>query len=226
MEVISISPSMLDTYRRATNGQYIESGDQLEQEIIGPRVTNEAMSRGTAFHLLIENGPRAYVDQAAKLLKVPEPELGVTWEFDYSIGVAVKELLDKTKGIQHEVKDLIKFDLAGVQVFMPLRVDGLLLDEVKEFKTKGSTPNYMDYFDSLQWRCYLVAFPDCQTVGYHVYHLGKNNNLLGVYGYQMRRYETVKEDVEKALNGFIEWAKTRPLVWEHLKSRASGYADL
>lgn len=217
--MISVSPSILDTYRRAAAGIYIDNGDQLENELIGPKVKTEAMSRGTAWHLMIEHGTKRYLSGNGFCI-VSEPEFGKDWIFGQKEIEAVEFLRGIYPDMIHELSDKVVFDIDGVQVVMNLRIDALWFDTLIEFKTKGSTPSYMEYFDSIQWRCYMEAIRDIQVAKYHVAQFNSKGELSTLHEYEFGNDGKCRDYIEQLLRGFIGWAKTRPLVWQWLEQRA------
>jgi len=197
---------------------YINDGDQLEQELIGPRVPTEAMSRGTAFHSMIENGTARYF--TGTVYQVLEPELGIEWEWSQKEANEVERLRAKYPGMIHEMKEKVLFQIDGTDVVMNLRLDALYLNTVLEFKTKSSTPSYMEYFNSVQWRCYLVAVPDCSQVRYHVFQFNTKNEVAQTHEFLFLNDGSCEDFINRELRGFINWAKTRPKVWAWLEARA------
>jgi len=168
---------------------------------------------------MIEHGTRKYT--AGLVATVPEPEFGKDWIFGPREIEAIEFLRGTYPDMIHEISDRAMFEIDGVQVVMNLRLDALWYDTLIEFKTKGRAPSYMEYFDSIQWRCYMEAIRDIKTVKYHVAQFNTKNELVALHEYEFGNDGRCRQCVEQLLRGFINWAKTRPNVWAWLEQRAA-----
>lgn len=220
---VSISPSLLESFRRCVSDPEM-SGDKLEAEILAPRETTPAMSRGTAFHRMIEEGSRKFAlpgPDNSELFAVPEDELNTVWYFTPADAEKAEACRNKYQNGIHELKRKLEFEIDGVKVEMSLRIDCLEMLTIAEFKTTGKPKKWIDYFDSLQWRCYCVAYPEVLTVEYTVFVFNSKDVISQVQFFQYYPTTVESAEVELWLSRFLQWAKERPAVWQHLIDRAS-----
>ncbi len=222
MTKIQISPSLLEEYRKVQAGLFDRTGDDLESQILGDFARTEAMSRGSAYHAILEHGAEPYA--VGDSCKVHDPQMGIDWVFSKEAvapALAVRKELDGR--LLHEIWGNYETVVGGYLVSMRLRVDALQPDALlaHEFKTTGSQPSFLGYYDSLQWRCYLLAFPDLQAVKYTVFQLGTKNDWCRVSEYVMHRNEECETLVASALSGFLEWLSHRPAALQRLTDKAN-----
>jgi hypothetical protein len=227
MKRISISPSVLDEFRCTMLGLWGKSDETLVAYLTGPREDSPAMARGRAYHLMLEHGPErfqyAYGDYGniKFRFRVPDKESGQIFDFEPD---AVKPIVDrasKYRAMLHEIKTKAVLEIGGYEVTMNMRLDALNGYAINEFKTTGTAPTHLKYFDALQWRCYLLALPDAQSVRYTVFHLSTNNDRCEVYEYQMHRDSCNLEIVEKWLSHFLSWLEDHPACLDRLMAKAA-----
>lgn len=223
MKKISISPSLLESYRIARTGLFGKTADDLANDVLGIRHPNEAMSRGTAYHKLLEYGGAPFA--VAGGFRVPEPELAREWFFTTEAADPALRLRDQYATMIHELKTIWRTSCQGYEVQMMMRFDGLNGTEVHEFKTKARAPSYLDYFDAMQWRCYLMAFPELTAVNYTVFQLTEKNDRCQLHEFSMTRDDDTEATVHAHLTGFIAWLESRPELIEHLMKKADRPAD-
>jgi hypothetical protein len=226
MRTLSISPSLLEEYRLTLLGMWDKNGDTLDTYITQPRVDSEAMSRGRAYHLLLEHGPERHettvVSQRGerKIYSVYEPEMAKNWIFEAEAVAPIFAIRAKYLNAVHEVWAHWETEIQGVQIRMNMRFDAIDGLDYHEFKTTGSQPNYLKYFDSIQWRCYLLPFPEIQAVNYTVFQLSTGNDRCTPHFYRMVREEGNEDTVLALLSSFVAWLETRPECWAVLESKA------
>lgn len=227
MKRLSISPSLLDSYRVTMAGLYGKTGDDLANDIIGIRQPNEAMSRGTAYHAMLEHGPEKFavpymktVDEEGLEYSVPEPEFGKVWTFSPEAVAPIFTIRSQYATMIHELKATYKTEIKGYEVVMNMRYDGLFGTVVNEFKTKARAPEYLEYFDALQWRCYLLAFDELTAVDYTIFELNQSNTKCNVHKFSMFRDDSLAL-VQSNLSGFISWLELRPELLAHLEGKAA-----
>lgn len=241
MKKISISPSILDSYRVTYQGLYNKTWAQFEQDIIGPRVANEAMSRGTAYHRLIEEGPekfnRVIIGNTKKDAdgniypifgyEVFEKDLNCTWTFSEDAAAPALAIRSKYPEMLHEVKVQYGFSVRGYEIEMRMKFDGLDFAQLHEFKTASRQKTYTDYFDALQWRCYLLPYPEIDSVNYTVFQLNEKNTTCNVQEFKMIREENNEDKVKLWVNGLLYWLESRPHIMDFLEAKAgkAGWMD-
>ena len=223
MSVIGISPSNLELFRRHQVGAPYapETGDQLEAELMGRVETSEAMSRGTAFHELIEHGTGPYHNPKSNTFVVFEKDLGVNWTFDFNTAAQAEFVRAEFRGMQNEVWNTLEMESGAHVVKMRMRHDALFFNWVLEFKTTGTPKTWLDYYDSVQWRCYLLALPDAELSHYRVFRFNPKNEIVEVYKFDYRREERILETVSGLVDSFVNWAETRPNLWAFLEAKAN-----
>lgn len=213
---IKLSPSLLDQWRVISQGLYNSTTDKLKKMILSEFVPNEAMSRGTAYHEIIENGPERYYDDLTNKYRVYEKDLDRTWEFSADAVAPAIQFRNDHPDIVHEVWGKWKTSLYGHEVRFNMRLDGMEGVELHECKTKSRKPKYTDYWASMQWRLYLMAMPEAERINYHVFQLDNSNSRCSYWNCEMLRYEGMVQDIQYYLTGFIQWAESDREVWEKI----------
>jgi len=174
--LLNISPSTVEQYRMFYDGDmdgYVTK-DRLVEYLTKEYEPNEAASRGTAFHAMVENGPQRYVSEAEGriIYRVYEPDMDMIHYFSEEDASYAQRIIDEHPGMSSEVKVHAYFELPEWRVYSSMRVDGLWGLRLEELKTTSSkyAVKYEKYQPSLQWRMYLMALPDCHAVDYHIIH--------------------------------------------------------
>ena len=181
-KVIKVSPSILNEFAQFKGGSYEKWGktqEDFRQYVLGEYSPNPATSRGTAVHSILEGKPGYMVPilignhslQAHETYCVKEKEMGIIWQFTQKAHDTILDYGKRYAHAAHEIPDTIRIELAGATVYMNMRLDCLDGLELHEFKTSSKPKKYADYYDSLQWRCYMMALPDVQKVNYHVFQM-------------------------------------------------------
>ena len=168
-KVIKVSPSILNEFAQFKGGSYEKWGktqEDFRQYVLGEYSPNPATSRGTAVHSILEGKPGV---NTLGGVAIHEKELNTNWVFTPDVFLAVHDYGKRYAHAAHEIPDTIRIELAGATVYMNMRFDCLDGLELHEFKTSSKPKKYADYYDSLQWRCYMMALPDVQKVNYHVF---------------------------------------------------------
>jgi hypothetical protein len=170
-KVIKVSPSILNEFAQFKGGSYEKWGktqEDFRQYVLGEYSPNPATSRGTAVHSILEGKPGV---NTLGGVAVHEKELKTNWVFTPDVFLSVHDYGKRYAHAAHEVADTIRIELARATVYMNMRFDCLDALELHEFKTSSKPKKYADYYDSLQWRCYMMALPDVQKVNYHVFQM-------------------------------------------------------
>jgi len=204
---LRISPTLLNEYASFINGDYEAWGKtqaDFKEAVVGARVTNVHFSRGTAVHAIMEGVELAENGQ------VYESELDVTWQFTPDVIHSIRQYASTCDKAAHEVPlcEWIETPQADVAMFMRLDcLDGLTLHE---FKTSTREKKYSDYYNSLQWRCYLNALSDVDVVQYHIIQLphvdpAKVLDNVKIYSYEYRREADNKQRIMQYLIPLVKW---------------------
>lgn len=181
---LSISPTIVDSYEYYVGTEFGDAEreravyEELLAHIRGePFEPSEAMLLGRAWHKAIETGDH----QVDGFTFAAESLAGVRSVLPGGLIVeAAGELL-----------------LPEINVAMRLRADGIVGNEVHEIKTTS----WIDperYMQTIQWRCYLLAF-DAVSATYHACKLLRDQ--AGIYGlaeyqpFRQYRYPAMRKDV-------------------------------
>ncbi len=209
-KVIKVSPSVLNEFAQFKGGSYEKWGktqEDFRQYVLGEYSPNPATSRGTAVHSILEGKPGV---NTLGGVAVHEKELNTKWVFTPDVFLAVHEYGKRYEHAAHEVADTIRIELAGATVYMNMRFDCLDGLELHEFKTSSKPKKYADYYDSLQWRCYMMALPDVQKVNYHVFQMPEAvpGNIIAdvkTYSFTYPREANNDATVLTWLNELVGW---------------------
>ena len=205
---IRLSPSLIDSFEYWQNDE--RSGEEKQQARFGELIASikgehwepsEPILRGSAFHDLLE---RQIVGMSDRLDS--KDEHGRIWIFDG----------DGIRHVRAQIPPGTLFEVWGelllpeIDVRMRLRADGLSGNEVHEFKSTAKI-NVDRYMNSVQWRCYLLAF-EAELVAYHICKLGLDKKAgvwrlkeylpLRQYAYDSMRANVLERAA--ALKSFIE----------------------
>lgn len=172
--------------------------------------TNEAQSRGKAYHMIIENGgePYEFMSQGRMYYKVYEKDFNMDWVFTKR---AVEPALALRRAFPpmsaHEVWSKWEGLVGGYSVIMNMRVDMLSMQEIHEFKTTTSNIRVGNFYASMQWRCYLMNYPTARGVVYHLFKLTEDcmecsYDTLPIRGYSP---ELAEEEVKIEIHSMLNW---------------------
>lgn len=221
MRTLSISPSLLESWRVAVQDLYPNALESLIQNLSGVRVPNEAMSRGTAWHAMLDEGPDKFWDFGTKSYRVLEPEMKITWDFKPEAVEPLKVVRESIQWAAREVwHDSFLGVIAGYKVYMKMRYDALMGLEVHEFKTKSRKPTYQEYFKSVQWKCYLDGIPELQKVVYHIFQLNTKNDKCDYTRLDFNREDFDRMEINRLATGLVEWISVQEGYIERLERKA------
>lgn len=212
-----VRATQLEKFRRFIND--VSSYD-TEQSVIdticGDFKGNTYTRIGTAFHSIIENGiPRCFDLSEGCLIDVDGNDV----RFDIAQLEIALTYRDEHPGAFHEIRQYKDYGRAVVTGCADM-IDGL---EVRDIKTKYSTPSDADYINSCQWRYYLDIFgADVFHFDLFVFHgYDKDKHGYDVRGLELThhtppitcyRYPEMENDNLKLLNEFMDWAESRNLT--------------
>lgn len=222
--MIRISPSLLQRWLDLQSGAYNTNIQALEAYIFGVMPPSLKASRGTAYHLLLENGgdPYRVPSPDGGKYEVPVLEKGIEtrWTFSQAAAQPALDLYSTFEGMSHEVWLNKEYDIEGEKVTSWMKIDGLELDEIHEFKTSSAPKGWLDYYPSIQWKCYLLALPDALTVHYHNFALNEDNTKCTYRTFSFERYPEMEADVLAPLGTLVRFLKTRPDLYAALEKKA------
>ena len=201
---LRVSPSLLEQYRVVQLGLYNKTAKDLINYMTGDFVVNDAISRGSAYHQLLEFGGESFLADNGNFV-VYEKELNKNWVFTEEAASPALQLHNEYTNMLHEVWVDYNTTVLGHDVKMRMKVDGLDGLHIHEFKTTSRKPKIFSYRDSLQWRCYLLGLPESESVTYSIFQIGTRNNWTKLTQFNFERDSQSESIVQKHLSGFIDW---------------------
>lgn len=215
-----VRTTAIETFRRyLANGEndYYEITEQsVIDSVTGEFKGSEYTRIGTAFHSVVQYGEPSYADpQDGCMIDVDDHAVRFNEE-------QLKFALDyrnEHPNAYHEYRGYRDYGRAIVTGCADM-IDGV---EIRDIKTKYSTPSDADYINSCQWRYYLDIF------GADVFHFDLfvfNGYSKEKHGYDVRgleltrhtppitcyRYPEMENDNLALLNQFMDWAEARGLT--------------
>ena len=212
--------TMIEAFRCFIHNSEYDRYQITEQSVIdsisGKFTGYEYTRIGTAFHSIIETGEPLYADpMKGCLINVDNHEVRFN---DAQLRIAL-DYRNEFPGAFHEVRRYKDYGRAIVTGCADM-IDGI---ELRDIKTKYSTPSDKDYIDSCQWRYYLDIF------GADVFHFDLfifEGYKIDKHGYDVRglalkrhtppitcyRYPAMEADNIALLNAFMDWAESRGLI--------------
>jgi hypothetical protein len=189
MARVKLSPSTIEAFRK---GRLYERSDaELIDQITGEFKPNAPVSIGSAFGSLLEKG-EAVGKWSEGVLQVYEPEFSALWDLDTQLVELALAHRAAYRGMAYEVRAQVELECMGYTVVCPMRVDGLRGLCVHEFKTTAGNAAYEDFERSVQWRLYLMAFPDAAKAVYSVFQVGRTKadpRLVTLKGFRQFAFE-------------------------------------
>ena len=214
--------TMIEAFRRFIHNSEYDRYQITEQSVIdsitGQFRGNEYTRIGTAFHKIVEEGDYSLpynpdthgydIDVDGNIVKFTMEQARVA--LDYR---------DEHWGAFHEVRRYKDYGRAIVTGCADM-IDGI---ELRDIKTKYSTPSDKDYIDSCQWRYYLDIFNAC------VFHFDLfifEGYKIDKHGYDVRglelkrhtppitcyRYPGMEADNLALINEFMDFCESRNLT--------------
>lgn len=217
MPRLKLSPSAIESFRKGR--LFDRTNEQLIEGLVGEFEGNEHTSIGTAFGSILQHGDSvgAWNEGA---LEVYEAELSKLWAFDSEAVEAGLAFRQHYRPLSYEVRGSIEYEALGYRIFGPLRVDAVQGSCIHEFKTTTSSyqPSFEDFERSVQWRAYLLAFPNAQQVIYTVFHLSRQKadsrliRLKGLHQFGFRRDTQMHEYLHSQTVELVRFAETHNLI--------------
>ena len=202
---IFLSPSKLEKFRDVVSGTWGATPSDFRDYCLRRQITTEAMERGKAYHTIIEKGSEVLrADNDAEIVSGP-------YLFHFSkeaveLGLNVHQLYNN---MLHEVWLNHTMQVKNYDVNIRMRCDGVDGLELHEFKTTGTAKQWLDYEDSLQWRCYQLAMPEIQKVCYHIFHFGVKNDWCryNCFSYCPGPIEETERLIKSWIEKLIDWSE-------------------
>ena len=215
-----VRTTAIEAFRRyLANGEndYYEITEQsVIDSVTGEFKGSEYTRIGTAFHSVVQYGEPCYADsQDGCMIDVDDHAVRFNEE---QLKIAL-DYRNEHPNAYHEYRGYREYGRAIVTGCADM-IDGV---EIRDIKTKYSTPSDADYINSCQWRYYLDIF------GADVFHFDLfvfNGYSKEKHGYDVRgleltrhtppitcyRYPEMENDNLALLNQFMDWAEARGLT--------------
>lgn len=155
--------------------------------------------KGTAYHYMHEHGPEKYYNPEKKkyIVKVD----GYDYLFTAEDVKHIFEYRDAFPGGAYEYQDQVKLIVDEQEIYIPMFVDHIWLLYAHDFKTSKNGGTYESYFDSFQWKVYLMAFPDVVEFRYFHYQWKSKGVEREVFPY--RRYPSMVNDIKEHIRKIL-----------------------
>ena len=212
--------TQIEAFRRFIHNSEYDRYQITEQSVIdsitGKFRGSEYTRIGTAFHSIIETGEPQYYGATMKC-EIPVDSHIVKFN-PTQLRIAL-DYRNEHPGAFHEVRRYKDYGRAIVTGCADL-IDGI---ELRDIKTKYSTPSDKDYMDSCQWRYYLDIF------NADVFHFDLfifEGYKIDKHGYDVRglklkrhappitcyRYPEMEADNLALINKFMDFCESRDLI--------------
>lgn len=236
MVTLSISPSKLEQFRKyedeAMNGFITE--EKVIESIKTKQLPSDALKLGLAYHKILEEGHEKFqtIYRGEQFYKVTGNRIG-SLGFSHPQILPAVRLRHRLQNATFEVGLETEVDLGKYKVKSLQRVDALLGLQIHEFKTTSSkyVPRYSDFYDSIQWRFYLLSLPDAQSVNYTIFHFRNPGSpakrkqyfpgefrTVTDHSFKFDREEQNENVIMDCLDRFVHFCERNDLI-EYLKPR-------
>lgn len=226
MPRLKLSPSAIESFRKGR--LFNRTNEELIEGLTGEFRGNDYTSIGSAFGSVLQFGETVgNWDDEETLFEVYEGEQSKLWAFDAAAMEAAHAFRQFYKPLSYEVRGELEYESLGHQVYSPLRVDAVQGATIHEFKTTTSshTPSFEDFERSVQWRAYLLAFPNAQRVIYTVFHFKRSKaderfvGLKALHQFAFSRCEGLLDYLKIETAELARFAHTHNLI-EQLQHNA------
>lgn len=211
-----IRTTTLEKFRRYINDASSYDTEQSVIDAVSGEFKGNSYTRiGTAFHSIVEKGLPENITKDGCDMNVD----GHVVRFNAGQVAEAVGYHFEHPGAFHEIRRYKDYGRAVVTGCADL-VDGL---EIRDVKTKYSTPSDADYINSCQWRYYLDIFGlDVFHFDLFVFHgYDKDKHGYDVRGLELTlhtppitcyRYDDMEHDNLVLLDTFLDWAKSRDML--------------
>ena len=207
-----ISVTTLEKFRRfmAEVSSY-DTEQSLIDSITGGFIGNEKTDIGEGYHSLIEgdfSSEREHF-KAGKFLFTPEQARAA---FQYK---------REHKSMIHEVTVSKVYVIPGYEINVRGRIDGVEGMQLRDIKTKFSSIDFQEYYNSYQWRFYLDML-GLDAFWYDIFEVTGFDHLTGSAPYKLPdvsflapepfvcySYPSMHQDCRALLNDFMGWIRER-----------------
>lgn len=208
MRTLKISPSVINNFSRYLDESLeYETYERLIEKFEKPIETTEKMAFGTACHKLIEN-PEKYKVHQGYVVQNDKREamvIGETTNFSNKLAQPLVDFHYAHPRMVYEQRHRKVYMVKGYTVVMSMRIDGIEVGEVYDFKVSSSAPKVDEYMNSMQWKSYLDA-TELPVFKYQVFqhHGRKPNKIITAHDpVVIYSYPSLREEVEHMIELFI-----------------------
>ena len=192
--MIRVSVTDIDQYRYYRDSEDMELGTLLSR-LRKEEEKSQAMLQGIAFHEVLEKLEPCELDFIG--------HGGFRFRFDLDGEISIPKI--------RELKAEKEYQVNGETVVLVGKVDAISGFTVRDYKLTKII-DAENYTDSLQWRCYLDMFGGKKFI-YDVfqgYEEARTGDIVikDFQSFPFFDYPDMKSDINTALNGFVEFAKT------------------
>lgn len=224
LPTLKISPSTLETFRsfkeaKFEGTEYQVTTDKMIRYIKGEKQFTQALTQGKALHELLEQGTEQYAQPDGSAIVTTEDKQRVHF-VPY-----IKRVVDRYRQLHpdmmHEIPFHLTMNVLGYEVRSNMRLDGLEYapSVIYDFKTSskayGQVTEYQ-YYDSVQWRMYLLACDDVDVFQYDIFHFQQNVpdavRPMEYYNFQFFRETDMKQIVGDWMMGYIKFCEQHDLI--------------
>lgn len=214
-----VRASNLEGFRRFRD-QVIESYDteaNVVASIDGSFKGNEKTTIGSAFHYIIEHHKSIHanpfnLDVINEVRKI----FGVTFS-DAQCETALSHanaIYPFTPEVRHKKDFITKYGVLTVTGCS----DVIQGNAIRDTKVKFRSPEYLEYYNSYQWRIYLSIF-NLDAFYYDLFEVVSYKDGLDVSGltvkqhepFECLRYANMETDIMVLINDFMDWINFRNL---------------
>jgi len=214
---LSISPSILETYRKYYTEEY--NGFLTEESVITAvkRETewSDTMEFGAAFHEIIEFGHEKYYNSVSGLYHIQKKGKEGEVVLPYSAIEPAVIFRKNHPSMVYETPVSFTVCLNGFEVRFKMRIDGIEGNVIHEQKTGKRFSGYEFFEKSLQWKLYILA-TGANQAQYNIFTWkqlsGKPIQVKYEEPIKLSRYVGIEGDVQDWLDRFLTFCKEKDII--------------
>ena len=238
MRVLTLSPSIVDRFYALRTGKSDKWGVTTQsfiKDLLTRREMTESASKGTAYHLLFENGLEKYrttlleaseIENRRYCSGIPnglantsvyavyEEEFNVTWIFNEAEASHVQIFRDTFPDCQYEIWCQKEYRIKSLPVVMRMRLDAVDGLDAGDIKTSKYMASFEERLNSFQWKCYMDALPELQTFTFHQYQWAKATRNIKYQAWTLDRTHIIGDELENEIQLVVEFLQQYPQVIE------------
>jgi hypothetical protein len=212
--MIQVRTTQLESFRRFRDGvtETYDNEQSMIEKLSGEFKGNNKTEIGSAFHYLIEH-PNMTIEQINEFRTFNAIFSEKQQQLAYSHNSNIQPFIP-------EVRQSKTFNTKYGEISITGAMDVLQGNTIRDTKCKFRSPEYLEYYNSYQWRIYLSIF-GLNRFLYDIFEFIGYDEKMGkdVSGIELKqhepfeclRYENMETDIEIILNDFMEWIEFRDL---------------